>query len=299
MNSVTGTGASDLLPATQSPALGAYQPLRRAAPPRLEEPPLAGRPQPVVFETVDPNAKRNRLLIGVGGLVLALVAATGGFFVGRSHASPAADPTPTAIATPSASSTVADPLSPHGFFGTAPVGGVAIAGGQRIGGPQSKMSFMLPAGWQQQIDPKSPSDARYADLPYRCPGHGTGVCAHGLAVQNTRAFSGSWSNTRNLVLGMGQLLYAAQLANKSQPNQAPVKQAAVSIQGHSGYLALWHVPTLANQTLVPDSYCGVIAISPSSTATAVPVLQICLDHSDQAPALSVMDQIANSITITS
>ncbi|MQS13961.1 DUF2510 domain-containing protein [Streptomyces kaniharaensis] len=257
--------------------------------------PAAPKPVPtsVVFETVEPNRTKHRVLLAVGAVALSLVMAGGGYVVGHKTAKPGstkADST----ASPTAAG---DPKSPNGFMGTALTGGQPLSGGRQITGQDSKMNFMLPQDWQVQVDAKAPNEVRYAVGPYACVGHGSGACTRGMVVQNLRVFNGGWSDPKSLVLGMGQLLYNARYGSDSPTPPEPVKQSAVKIQGMDGYLALWHVP-MSSSSSAPDSYCGILEVTPAAGATTVPVLQICLDQASEAPPLTLMDQIANSVKIT-
>lgn len=248
-------------------------------------------PTSVVFETVDPKRGRNRILLAVGAVVLSLVMGGAGYVVGhKTGGSPKASPTPASAAT-------GDPKSPNGFMGTALTGGQPLAGGRQVTGQDGKMNFMVPQDWQVQNDAKTPTDVRYAVNPYACVGHGSGACTRGLVIQNLRVFNGGWSDPKTLVLGMGQLLYNSRYGSDAPSPPEPVKQSAVKIQGLDGYLALWHVP-MSSGSSAPDSYCGVMEVTPAAGATTVPVLQICLDQAAEAPPLTVMDQIANSVKIT-
>ncbi|MFE7561385.1 DUF2510 domain-containing protein [Kitasatospora sp. NPDC057500] len=251
-------------------------------------------PTSVVFETVEPNTTRRRVLIGVGAVVLSVVMAGVGYFVG--HRGAGSTDSPKAGASPGPSAT-ADPKSPNGFMGTALTGGQPLAGGKQVTGQDSKMNFMLPTDWQVQTDPKNPADVRYAVSPYACVGHGNGACTRGLVVQNLRVLNGGWADPKSMVLGMGQLLYTARYGAEPPAPPEPLKQSAIKIQGMDGYLALWHVPMTSGSS-TPDSYCGVLQVTPAAGATTVPVLQICLDQAAEAPALALMDQIANSVKIT-
>ncbi|MDH6705100.1 hypothetical protein P3T27_001808 [Kitasatospora sp. MAA19] len=259
--------------------------------------PVAPAPKPiptsVVFETVEPNRAKRRVLLAVGAVVLSVVMAGAGYVVGDktgNSGSAKADPTAAPTAT-------GDPKSPNGFMGTALTGGQPLAGGRQITGQDSKMNFMLPPDWQVQVDAKNPTDVRYAVGPYACVGHGSGACTRGLVIQNLRVFNGGWSDPKSLVLGMGQLLYNARYGSDAPTPPEPVKQSAVKIQGLDGYLALWHVP-MSSGSSTPDGYCGVLQVTPAAGATTVPVLQICLDQAPEAPSLALMDQIANSVKIT-
>ncbi|MEV7771537.1 DUF2510 domain-containing protein [Kitasatospora sp. NPDC086791] len=249
-------------------------------------------PTSVVFETVEPDRTKRRVLLAVGAVVLSVVMAGGGYVVGHRSAEPGA-----AKADPTATAAAADPKSPNGFMGTALTGGQQLQGGRQITGQDSKMNFMLPPDWQVQVDAKAPNEVRYAVNPYACVGHGNGACTRGLAIQNLRVFNGGWSDPKSLVLGMGQLLYNTRYGSDAPTPPEPVKQSAVKIQGMDGYLALWHVP-MSSGSSTPDGYCGVLEVTPAAGATTVPVLQICLDQAAEAPPLALMDQIANSVKIT-
>ncbi|MEU8513624.1 DUF2510 domain-containing protein [Kitasatospora sp. NPDC048722] len=257
--------------------------------------PAASAPQPiptsVVFETVDPKRGKNRILLAVGAVVLSLAMAGAGYVVGHKTGGSPKDAPSTAPAA------AGDPKSPNGFMGTALTGGQPLAGGRQVTGQDGKMNFMVPQDWQVQNDAKTPTDVRYAVNPYACVGHGNGACTRGLVVQNLRVFNGGWSDPKSLVLGMGQLLYNTRYGSDAPSPPEPVKQSAVKIQGLDGYLALWHVP-MSSGSSTPDSYCGVLEVTPAAGATTVPVLQICLDQAAEAPPLTVMDQIANSVKIT-
>ena len=255
-----------------------------------------GVPQSVVFETVDPRFTTKWILFGTVSAVLAIAMGIGGYLLGASHGHSGT------IAGPSASSvrtgiTGGNPASPNGFMGTAIVGGKAITGGQVVSGASNEISFSVPAGWQAQYDPTTPGDLRWAIDPYLCAGRGTGNCRRGLVVADSRALVGSWTTARALVIGMGELRYVDQLGVKAAPDVPPVKQQALTLDGRPGYLALWHVPLLSSAAGVPDSYCGVMTVTPSPKARTLPVLQICLDDSQSAPALATMDQIANSVQV--
>ncbi|MEV6976657.1 DUF2510 domain-containing protein [Kitasatospora sp. NPDC093806] len=251
-------------------------------------------PTSVVFETVEPNTTKRKVLLGVGAVVLSVVMAGAGWFVG--HRSAPAD-TPKVANSTGPKAGPADPKSPNGFMGTTLTGGQQLAGGKQVTGQDSKMNFMLPADWQVQTDAKNPTDIRYAVSPYACVGHGSGACTRGLVVQNLRVFNGGWSDPKSMVLGMGQLLYNTRYGAEAPTPPEPLKQSAVKIQNLDGYLALWHVP-MSSTTSTPDAYCGVLEVTPAAGATTVAVLQICLDQSAEAPALALMDQIANSVKIT-
>lgn len=254
-------------------------------------------PQSVIFETVDPNLTRRRILMGVGAAVLAAAMGTVGYLVGHTGKPAAVVTGPSADPLPSASRTGGDPSSPSGLMGTPIVGGVDIAGGRRLGDAPHRLSFMVPSGWQQQIDPGATGDIRYVTGPYACPGHGDGACQHGLVVENLRAIGGGWATPRDMVIGVGQVRVGNQLGLKNSSYPSPVKQLAFKIDGHDAYLALWHVPLLAGQATVPDSYCGVVTVVPTPGAPVLPTLQICVDNSPDAPPLAVMDQIADSIKL--
>ncbi|MFE6050070.1 DUF2510 domain-containing protein [Kitasatospora sp. NPDC056446] len=277
-------------------AVPAPQPLPQPQP--VPQPlPVAPAPKPVptsvVFETVEPDRGKRRVLLSVGAVVLSVVMAGGGYVIGHKTAKPGpvkAD----ASASPTASG---DPKSPNGFMGTALTGGQQLQGGRQITGQDSKMNFMLPQDWQVQVDAKAPNEVRYAVNPYACVGHGSGACTRGLVIQNLRVFNGGWSDPKSLVLGMGQLLYNTRYGSDAPTPPEPVKQSAVKIQGLDGYLALWHVP-MSSGSSTPDGYCGVMEVTPAAGATTVPVLQICLDQAAEAPSLALMDQIANSVKIT-
>ncbi|MFJ9696495.1 hypothetical protein [Kitasatospora sp. NPDC101183] len=257
-------------------------------------PPVKPVPTSVVFETVEPDRGKKRVLLAVGAVVLAVVMAGGGYLVG--HQGSTSDDSPKAgPVTPSGPA--ADPKSPNGFMGTALTGGQQLAGGRQITGQDSKMNFMLPQEWQVQVDAKAPNEIRYAVNPYACVGHGGGACTRGIVVQNLRVLNGGWSDPKSLVLGMGQLLYNSRYGADSPTPPEPVKQSPVKIQGMDGYLALWHVP-MSSGSSAPDSYCGVLEVTPAAGATTVPVLQICLDQAAEAPPLALMDQIANTVKIT-
>lgn len=298
--SISAVGASHSAPSAEAPTFTAPPPV--AVPPQAaaQAPfvpltPAHPMPTPVVFETVEPNRGRTRALLAVGAVVLALVAGGVGYVIGASGKSKSPTTTTTAGGSSAPS---ANPSSADGFFGTKLTGGVTLPNGQSITGPKGKMTFSLPSDWQPQVDPKAPTDARYAISAYACPGHGNGACQRGLAIQNLRVLNGGWSDPKSLVLGMGQLLYQSRVGSATPTNVPPLKQSQTSIGSHDAYLALWHVPMVANQGGVPDAYCGVIAVNPTQGGTVMAVLQICLDNTSQAPALSQMDSIANSIKIT-
>lgn len=264
-----------------------------AATPSPGLPPVKPVPTSVVFETVEPNRGKKRVLLAIGAVVLSAAMAAGGYLVGhRGSGSDTPKAGPTTPAAPTA-----DPKSPNGFMGTALTGGQQLAGGRQITGQDSKMNFMLPQEWQVQVDAKAPNEVRYAVNPYACVGHGSGACTRGLVVQNLRVLNGGWSDPKSLVLGMGQLLYNSRYGSDSPTPAEPVKQSPVKIQGMDGYLALWHVPMSSNSS-APDSYCGVLEVTPAAGVTTVPVLQICLDQAAEAPPLALMDQIANTVKIT-
>ncbi|MBV2152071.1 DUF2510 domain-containing protein [Kitasatospora sp. SUK 42] len=288
-------GPQPAAPTQPSVPTPAAAPGQTAAPTPQSAFPVPTKPVPtsVVFETVEPNRTRRRVLLAVGAVVLSVVMAGGGYVVGhRTGNSGTAKADPTANPT-----SAADPKSPNGFMGTALTGGQQIQGWRQITGQDSKMNFMLPQEWQSQVDPKAPNEVRYAVNPYACVGHGSGACTRGLIIQNLRVFNGGWSDPKSLVLGMGQLLYNTRYGSDAPTPPEPVKQSAVKIQGMDGYLALWHVP-MSSGSSAPDSYCGVLQVTPAAGATTVPVLQICLDQAAEAPALTLMDQIANSVKIT-
>ncbi|MGW2249142.1 DUF2510 domain-containing protein [Kitasatospora sp. NPDC001660] len=291
----TPTATSGPQPGPAAQPTPAQQPVQQPNP--LPGPgPAASAPQPiptsVVFETVEPNRGKKRVLLAVGAVVLSLVMAGAGYVVG--HKTGSDSPKASASASPTAAG---DPKSPNGFMGTALTGGQTIAGGRQVTGQDGKMNFMVPQDWQVQTDAKNPNDVRYAVNPYACVGHGAGACTRGLVVQNLRVFNGGWSDPKSLVLGMGQLLYNARFGSDAPTPPEPVKQSAVKIQNLDGYLALWHVP-MSSGSSTPDSYCGVLEVTPAAGATTVSVLQICLDQASEAPPLTVMDQIANSVKIT-
>ncbi|TYC73281.1 DUF2510 domain-containing protein [Streptomyces sp. CB01881] len=298
-NAAAPTAVTPAMPAQQSGPAATAPPSSLAT--TVPQTPLASTtPQPftptsVVFETVEPNTTKRKVLLSVGAVVLSLVMAGAGYVVGAKTGksdSPKAGPT----ATPAV--TGGDPKSPNGFMGTALTGGQQLAGGRQVTGQDSKMNFMLPPEWQVQVDAKAPNEVRYAINPYACVGHGNGACTRGLVIQNLRVFNGGWSDPKSLVLGMGQLLYTARYGAEPPSPPEPVKQSAVKIQGLDGYLALWHVPMSSNAS-TPDSYCGILEVTPAAGATTVPVLQICLDQAPEAPALALMDQIANSVKLNS
>ncbi|MFJ2575684.1 DUF2510 domain-containing protein [Kitasatospora aureofaciens] len=274
----------------------APQPMQQPTP-APQPAPVAPAPKPVptsvVFETVEPNRTKHRVLLAVGAVVLSVAMAGGGYVLGHKTAKPGS----TKAGSTAAATAAGDPKSPNGFMGTALTGGQQLPGGRQITGQDSKMNFMLPQDWQVQVDAKAPNEIRYAIGPYACVGHGNGACTRGLVVQNLRVFNGGWSDPKSLVLGMGQLLYNARYGADAPTPPEPVKQSAVKIQGLDGYLALWHVP-MSSASSTPDSYCGVLEITPAAGATTVPVLQICLDQAAEAPPLTLMDQIANSVKIT-
>ncbi len=251
-------------------------------------------PTSVVFETVEPNTTRRKVLLGVGAVVLSVVMAGAGYVVGHRTADKTTTPQAGGSGAPAAT---ADPKSPNGFMGTALTGGQQFPGGKPVTGQDSKMNFMLPADWQVQSDAKNPTDVRYAVSPYACVGHGNGACTRGLVVQNLRVLNGGWADPKSMVLGMGQLLYNTRFGSEAPTPPEPLKQSAVKIQGLDGYLALWHVP-MSSGSSTPDAYCGVLQVTPAAGATTVPVLQICLDQATEAPPLALMDQIANSVKIT-
>ncbi|MFJ6775485.1 DUF2510 domain-containing protein [Kitasatospora sp. NPDC091257] len=281
------------VPAAPTPPSVPTQPVAPAAQAAPAVPGPRPIPTSVVFETVEPDRTKRRVLLAVGAVVLSVAMAGAGYVVGHKTAKPGS-----AKADPTASPTVAaDPKSPNGFMGTALTGGQQLPGGRQIVGQDSKMNFMLPQDWQVQVDAKAPNEVRYAVSPYACVGHGSGACTRGLVVQNLRVFNGGWSDPKSLVLGMGQLLYNTRYGADAPAPPEPVKQSAVKIQGLDGYLALWHVP-MSSASSTPDSYCGVLQVTPAAGATTVPVLQICLDQAAEAPPLALMDQIANSVKIT-
>ncbi|MFJ8432336.1 DUF2510 domain-containing protein [Kitasatospora sp. NPDC094019] len=263
-----------------------------AAGPAAPKPPFT--PTSVVFETVEPNTGRRKVLLAIGAVLLSVVMAGAGYVVGNRSADKATTATPKAGGT---ATTTADPKSPNGFMGATLTGGQDFPGGKPVTGQESRMNFQLPADWQVQSDAKNPTDVRYAVSPYACVGHGTGACTRGLVVQNLRVFNGGWADPKSMVLGMGQLLYNTRFGSDAPTPPEPLKQSAVKIQGMDGYLALWHVP-MSSGSSTPDAYCGVLEVTPAAGATTVPVLQICLDQATEAPALTLMDQIANSVKIT-
>ncbi len=251
-------------------------------------------PTPVVFETVEPNTGRRKLLLGIGAVLLSVVMAGAGYVVGHRNTDKPGTPQAGGSAGPTST---ADPKSPNGFMGATLTGGQQFPGGKQVTGQESRMNFLLPADWQVQSDAKNPTDVRYAVSPYACVGHGSGACTRGLVVQNLRVFNGGWADPKSMVLGMGQLLYNTRFGSDAPTPPEPLKQSAVKIQGMDGYLALWHVP-MSSGSSTPDAYCGVLEVTPAAGASTVPVLQICLDQATEAPALTLMDQIANSVKIT-
>ncbi|NUU20026.1 MAG: DUF2510 domain-containing protein [Streptomycetaceae bacterium] len=260
-------------------------------------------PQPVApvrFQTVEPNRTRTRLIAGAVALVVAVAAGVGGYLLGQSGddddkatASASANTSPSASA-----SAPTDVASPDGFSGTALVGGKTIPGGQQIVGPNQKMTFTIPTGWTPQVDPKATSEeARYVLNPYACTGRTDNACAKALVVHNLRLLSGGWSELNTLTVGMGQELVKVQTNGTKPPGSLnPIKQKAVKLQGLDGYLALWDVPMLAGQT-APGSYCGVLAVKTAADTTEIAVLQMCVDRTGDAPPVSLLDEIANSVKI--
>ncbi|HSA50376.1 MAG TPA: hypothetical protein VLH10_09735 [Yinghuangia sp.] len=252
------------------------------------------------FEAVEPNRTKKRVIIGIVTVVLAAATGIGGYLVGTSGDDDKAGGTASSSSGPSGSPSALpnDVASPEGFAGTPLAGGNPIAGGQVISGPKNKMKFSVPAGWTPQVNPKATSEeARYVLDPYQCTGRVDNMCARGLVVQNLRLLSGGWSDLPSLTLGMGQELITAQSGGTAPPGvTGPLKHKAITIQGLDGYLAMWDLPMLAGQS-APSSYCGVLTVRTAANSPEIAVLQICLDRTSEAPQASLMDQIANSITM--
>lgn len=204
------------VPAAPTPPSVPTQPVAPAAQAAPAVPGPRPIPTSVVFETVEPDRTKRRVLLAVGAVVLSVAMAGAGYVVGHKTAKPGS-----AKADPTASPTVAaDPKSPNGFMGTALTGGQQLPGGRQIVGQDSKMNFMLPQDWQVQVDAKAPNEVRYAVSPYACVGHGSGACTRGLVVQNLRVFNGGWSDPKSLVLGMGQLLYNTRYGADAPPRRS-------------------------------------------------------------------------------
>ncbi|WP_406092389.1 DUF2510 domain-containing protein [Kitasatospora purpeofusca] len=294
VSSGTGGGAGQGVPGAFGPAPAVSATPTVVTPAAAPVAPQPFTPTSVVFETVEANTGRRKLLLGVGAVLLSVVMAGAGYVVGNRSTDKIVNPKAGGSASPTAT---ADPKSPNGFMGATLTGGQQYPGGKQVTGQESKMNFLLPADWQVQSDAKNPSDVRYAVSPYACVGHGSGACTRGLVVQNLRVFNGGWADPKSMVLGMGQLLYNTRFGSDAPTPPEPLKQSAVKIQGMDGYLALWHVP-MSSGSSTPDAYCGVLEVTPAAGATTVPVLQICLDQAAEAPALTLMDQIANSVKIT-
>jgi hypothetical protein len=284
--------------------------------PRIPAPPAAVS-TPIVFETVEPDSTRKRVVLGLAAVAIAVVSATGGYFLRSPEErvvtvmqTPDA-PKPAAAAPQAAAQNTASSASPGptasaapdiatlpGFAGTPVTGGQKISGGTAVTGPKSLISFMLPGGWKKEAVAKDQAtvEVRYGVGQYTCAGRGDGKCAKGAVVQNLKLFSGGWSDPKSLALGVGQEFFEARLGGKSG-SEGPLKQGPVKIQGQDGYTALWKVPVVAGQPSVPEGYCGVMIVKPTPDATEIPVLSVCFDSSPDAPALTVMDQIMNSVTL--
>ncbi|GAA4963766.1 DUF2510 domain-containing protein [Yinghuangia aomiensis] len=261
--------------------------------------PIPAPVTPVRFEAVEPDKTRTRVVALTVAVVLAAAAGIGGYFLGTSGKSDdKAEPSSTSTS-PVGSTAPGDVNSPQGFAGTALAGGKQIPGGQVVTGPKQRVTFSVPAGWTPQVDPKATSEeARYVLSSYPCTGRTGGVCTKGTVVQNLRLLSGGWSDLKSLALGMGQELITVQSGGTKPPGvTGPLKQAPVQIQGLDGYLALWDLPMVAGQT-APSSYCGILTVRVSPSTSEIAVLEMCLDRTADAPPVSLMDEIANSVRVT-
>ncbi|MEU8134702.1 DUF2510 domain-containing protein [Streptodolium elevatio] len=253
-------------------------------------------PQPIAsvqFEAVEPDRRKRFVIMAVVAAVLAVGTGLGGYFLGQGDddkATTTAGPSPTTSATVAAP---ADVTSPDGFAGSALAGGKPIPGAQAITGPKEIAKFSVPAGWTPQVNPKATSEeSRFVLAPYECTGRAANTCTRGTVVHNLRLLSGGWSDLKSLTLGMGGELLAVQ-GGTPEVAAKPLKQQAITFQGNDAYLALWDLPNLVGKT-APSSYCGVLSVR-IGTTEEVAVFQMCLDRTAEAPAVSLMDEIANSI----
>lgn len=254
------------------------------------------QPTPVQFEAVEPDRRKRFVVMAVVAAVLAVATGVGGYFLGQGDDDKA---TKTSGPSPTVSATVAlptDVTSPEGFAGTPLAGGKPIPGAQPITGPKETATFSVPAGWTPQVDPKATSEEnRFVLAPYQCTGRTGNTCAQGTVVHNLRLLSGGWSDLKSLTLGMGGELLAVQGGTTDAGPKPPLKQNAFTFQGSDAYLAMWDLPNLVGKT-APSSYCGVLAVR-IGTTEEVAVFQMCLDRTAEAPAVSLMDEIANSIQL--
>ncbi|WP_436776002.1 DUF2510 domain-containing protein [Yinghuangia sp. YIM S09857] len=288
-------------PTVAAPASGAGSASSSSSSPSSSPPwPGADRPipqpiTPVQFEAVEPNRRKRFVIMAVVAAVIAVGTGVGGYFLGQGDddkttttSAPSSTPPPT-VALPT------DVASPDGFAGTPLAGGKPIAGAQSVTGPKEIVVFSVPTGWTPQVDPKATSEEnRFVLAPYECTGRAGGSCSRGTVVHNLRLLSGGWSDLKSLTLGMGGELVAVQ-TDAAEPAPKPLKQQALTLQGNDAYLVMWDLPNLVGKT-APSSYCGVLSVRVGTT-TEVAVFQMCLDRTAEAPPVSLMDEIANSIQV--
>lgn len=142
VSSGTGGGAGQGVPGAFGPAPAVSATPTVVTPAAAPVAPQPFTPTSVVFETVEANTGRRKLLLGVGAVLLSVVMAAC-----STTSSATGAPTRSSTRRPhgSASPTAtADPKSPNGFMGATLTGGQQYPGGKQVTGQESKMNFLLP-----------------------------------------------------------------------------------------------------------------------------------------------------------
>jgi len=210
-------------------------------------------------------------LSGLGGYSLASREEESGWHMRLRHlrtVTRQTSPSPSATAGASPSSGRRDRLREcTGFAGSAIVG-ASHSGGQRScwWSPEQVVVHVPRDGWRY------PMSRTTGDHVYRF------VRRSRLRQRHRRSWSG-WPDVRGVALGSGGSATAANWDSDDFPTAQPVKQSPVTIAGHVGYLALYHVRPRPSV----DSYCGVVGSCRTRTRMCCPSCSLP-EHSAGAPS---------------
>ncbi|MFE0173074.1 DUF2510 domain-containing protein [Streptomyces sp. NPDC059002] len=159
------------------------------------------------------------------------------------------------------------------------------------------ITIPVPDGWEKDSDSLGDGATIHTPGLYDCPGD-SGICRRGTVTSTT---STGTNETDPKALARGDIKDAADAAyDKNKLDRQPyggitshqkVKEGQVAVAGRTGYFVRWRVHTEKG----PGGYVQSLAFASSVGSESMIIVRFVVDAADQAPPVSVMDEITKGI----
>ncbi|WJV45161.1 DUF2510 domain-containing protein [Streptomyces flavofungini] len=185
------------------------------------------------------------------------------------------------------------PKKPDGSVSPGPSDGAPEAEEGFASDTASGISMPVPDGWEGK---SGPAGAGVTTGRYPCPGDDTKVCVRGGAfsapatafkIRKTSPEAAAKADIeKNAEESYGGKIYGGKLVSHKQ-----LASKSVTVAGQKGYLVRWKAVNRKG----PDGYVQSLAFKSPADGTTMVIVRFGIDDTDDAPSVSVMDEITKGI----